>query len=154
MLVFVLFVPFVVLISAFFTTKAQRSQSFFCISLCTWCSLCLCGLLHIKSNGLKPGKGFVVSFHQKIDAQKSKNQHHKTDNGHDGRASPPPPHGQPSMKQNGIKQPGNSCPYLFGIPAPETAPNRFGIDKAGDQAQGEHGKADEDTDVSDVIQHF
>ena len=75
----------------------------------------------------------MMPFHQEIDTQKREYQHREADDGHNGGSPPAPPGRQSFMEQDRIKQPGDSGPNFFGIPAPEPAPERFRINEAGYQ---------------------
>ena len=94
----------------------------------------------------------MMTCHHKVYAQKGKYQHPEADDGHNGGASPPPPHRQPFVQQNRVKQPGDTGPYFFWVPAPKPAPDSFGVNKAGYQPQGEHAKAHDNANIADVVQ--
>ncbi len=100
---------------------------------------------------LKLCKYAVMSLEQKIDTEKGEHQDDETDNGYDGRFSAAPAEAGTAMQKGRVQQPGNSGPDFFGVPAPESAPNCFGVDKPGEQADGQHGEPDNDTCISSGI---
>ena len=90
----------------------------------------------------------MVPLQQQVDTEEGENQDTKADNGHYGRSSTPPAHGQSFMQQDGIKYPGDGRPDFFRVPAPESSPVGFGKYQAGNHAQGKQGESHHDAGIS------
>jgi len=72
----------------------------------------------------------VVIAQPQAGADKSEAKDKEGKDGHQRRSSAAPPDGKPLMEQNGVKQPGDERPDLFGIPPPIASKGLLGINGA------------------------
>ena len=96
---------------------------------------------------MQPRKNIVYS-------EVGKNYGHKTDDGKEGCTLALPFAGEAGVEKDGVNEPGDQGPGLFGVPTPVRSPGIAGPSRARNDTDGQERKAHSDHFVNQRIQRF